>query len=205
MGLDMYLTKRHYVKNWEHSTQKIAVVVRQNADVIEQMYPETKVTLEGGTEIPGLDASKISYVIEDAAYWRKANAVHYWFVNNVQSGTDDCGEYYVDDSKLEELVKLCKEVVRVAKVEVGQVSAGYSFNEAMEKVHHYEEGTVITNPEDVAEILPTESGFFFGSTEYDEYYLEDVKDTIKQLEPLIEKDSDGNYINRADVYYRSSW
>ena len=28
---------------------------------------------------------------EEVGYWRKANAIHGWFVRNVQNGKDDCG------------------------------------------------------------------------------------------------------------------
>lgn len=187
MGLDMYMTRKHYVKNWDFDTRNFKVTVTQNDKPLK-----------------GLDESKISYVIEDVAYWRKANAIHYWLVQNVQNGTDDCGDYYVDDDKLEELVNLCKQVVEVAKTETGQIVNGYTWENG-EKKENLVQGTKIINPEEVAAILPTESGFFFGSTEYDEYYLQDIKDTIEQLEPLLEKDDKGDFLSRAEVYYRSSW
>jgi len=44
--------------------------------------------------------------------------------------------------------------------------------------------------------LPPTSGFFFGSTEVDEYYFQDLEDTIKQLSGL---DPEGSY------YYQASW
>jgi hypothetical protein len=34
---------------------------------------------------------------------------------------------------------------------------------------------VLTNPELGPQLLPTRPGFFFGSTDYDDYYLEDVR------------------------------
>jgi hypothetical protein len=37
------------------------------------------------------------------------------------------------------------------------------------------------------ENLPTTSGFFFGSTAYDDWYWRDVKDCIKQMEKLYKK------------------
>ena len=37
------------------------------------------------------------------------------------------------------------------------------------------------------ENLPTTSGFFFGSTAYDDWYWNDVKDCIKQMEKLYKK------------------
>ena len=50
------------------------------------------------------------------------------------------------------------------------------------------------------ELLPTESGFFFGSTEYNEWYWEDIDYTIKALSKLLKED-DG----KGDFYYHSSW
>lgn len=44
-------------------------------------------------------------------YWRKANAVHNWFVSNVQGGNDDCRSYYVAREQLHELMEVCKEVM----------------------------------------------------------------------------------------------
>jgi hypothetical protein len=49
--------------------------------------------------------------------------------------------------------------------------------------------------------LPTTSGFFFGSTEYDEYYYSDVEHTIGMIKRVIEADVDG----WADFKYHSSW
>lgn len=44
-------------------------------------------------------------------YWRKANAVHQWFVDNCQNGEDDCRYAYVDREKLKELKALCQKVL----------------------------------------------------------------------------------------------
>jgi hypothetical protein len=48
---------------------------------------------------------------ELSVYWRKANAIHNWFVQNVQNGVDDCGEYPVTRQQLEELSGICKNVL----------------------------------------------------------------------------------------------
>lgn len=58
---------------------------------------------------------------------------------------------------------------------------------------------VIKSPKKAPDLLPTTSGFFFGSTEYDESYFESVSDTIKQLEAVLKAHPDGSFI------YRSSW
>jgi hypothetical protein len=51
-----------------------------------------------GVEIEGLDAGgmEIAAVEYRAGYWRKANAVHGWFVQHVQGGEDNCRPYEVE-------------------------------------------------------------------------------------------------------------
>lgn len=53
------------------------------------------------------------------------------------------------------------------------------------------------------ELLPTTSGFFFGSTDYDDYYFEEVEQTIEVLKPYVKSINEGT--NRADFYYQASW
>lgn len=157
MGLDSYLTKKHYVKNWDHTPEerRFQISIKQNKKKYKPIKPE-----------------RISFIVEEIGYWRKANHIHKWFVDNVQDGKDDCKEYYVDHSQLEELLKLCKDVLQ--------------------------------NKDKPENLLPTKSGFFFGGTEYDEYYYNDLEDTIVILETeLNDKDEQGYYT--GDVYYRSSW
>lgn len=48
-------------------------------------------------------------------------------------------------------------------------------------------------------LLPSQPGFFFGGIEYDEWYFQDVKETIDTLDALL-KEGD-----HRDFYYRSSW
>lgn len=48
---------------------------------------------------------------EQVIYWRKANAVHGWFVSNAQGGVDNCARYSVSREKLEELMNCCKAVL----------------------------------------------------------------------------------------------
>lgn len=56
---------------------------------------------------------------------------------------------------------------------------------------------VINNPQKAEELLPTHAGLFFGSYEYDEYYMKDLQHTIGILEPLLNCDD--------AIYYSSSW
>lgn len=51
-----------------------------------------------------------------------------------------------------------------------------------------------------ATILPTEDGFFFGSTEYDERYFEDIDCTIEQLEKVISETREYD-----ELFYHAWW
>lgn len=57
----------------------------------------------------------------------------------------------------------------------------------------------IANPDKADEFLPTTSGFFFGSTEYDEWYLKDIQDTIDIFEPLLASEYGDS------ITYQASW
>ena len=50
-------------------------------------------------------------------------------------------------------------------------------------------------------LLPPREGFFFGSTDVDEYYWGDIMDTIKQLQPIVDRPDFEN----LSFYYQSSW
>lgn len=152
MGLDMYLTRKTYVKQWDHESpsEKFEVTVTK-----------------GG--VPYLNSSDgISHVSQEIGYFRKFNALHHWLVENVQDGRDECQEVYVPKEKLEELLVILNEV---------------------------KDGD-ITKAE---ELLPTTGGFFFGGTEYDEWYFQYVNESI----PIIEKAL--SYTDDSDIYYQSSW
>lgn len=99
---------------------------------------------------------------EEVAYWRKANMVHKWFVDNVQNGEDNCKPYEVDIDDLKELLEICKKL-----------------NESRDL-------------EQAESLLPTQEGFFFGSYEYDKYYWEDIEETIKMLEEVIKEHEESN-------------
>ena len=56
--------------------------------------------------------------------------------------------------------------------------------------------------------LPTASGFFFGGTEYDEYFYGDCEDTIKILNGIIKEEeivSNTEGLYSGEYYYQASW
>jgi hypothetical protein len=60
--------------------------------------------------------------------------------------------------------------------------------------------TTLDNPEAADAILPTQDGFFFGSTEYDQYYIQDLEHTVEMLDKVIETHKERDYYQ-----YQSSW
>ena len=89
------------------------------------------------------------------AYWRKANHIHNWLVQNVQSGNDDCGDYSLSISDMENLVDVCDKVLEARSETVSR------------------------------ELLPTTAGFFFGSTQYDDWYYDEIEYTKDVLEEIL--------------------
>lgn len=85
MGLDMYLeARRFFIKENKKLKAQFSVKMKP--------FPLKEVRFEVG-------------------YWRKANQIHNWFVENVQDGNDDCKEYDVSEEQLKELLELCKVVL----------------------------------------------------------------------------------------------
>lgn len=164
MGLDMYLTKRIYIgAEFEH--QKV----------------EGKIDLTIKGQPVNINFNRVQTIVERVGYWRKANQIHNWFIDNVQDGEDDCKEYSVSREQFQSLLDDVNTVLNA-------------------KGTPDEEGAI-------EDLLPPKSGFFFGSTEIDEWYWRDLEDTKHLIEKiLVEMDEDAkNPESWVDYYYQSSW
>lgn len=106
-------------------------------------------------------------IFKQVAYWRKFNALHQWFVTNVQNGIDRCELHELDQYAL----RKCHDVLE----------------EAFYKENHY--------------ILPPTQGFFWGSTEVDDYYWNNVEEAIQTISNLID---DTDWATER-LFYQSSW
>ena len=96
---------------------------------------------------------------ECVAYFRKVNFLIPFF-----DYEDDCSYVEIDKEQVEKLVKTCDLVLKCKP----------------------QEGKNLTKKakDEVRTLLPTTDGFFFGSTDYDDWYFEDVKyvkDTFSEL------------------------
>lgn len=183
MGLDMYLYRKSYVKNWDHygPEQRHEITIKKGCDVRSDIKPK-----------------RITHIVEEVAYWRKANAIHRWFVEHVQHGKDECQESTVEVEQLRELVGLCKQVLATIETIEDDVADGTTYYPDGKVVNHSHKGPVVAQKHIAKTMLPTQSGFFFGNTDYDERYLLDLKDTIEQIEPLLDDED-------SEFTYHASW
>ena len=109
------------------------------------------------------------YTSNEVVYWRKANQIRQWFVDNLSEQVENCEDSTVTKENLEKLISDCEMVLK--------------------------------NKDNAKEIIPTASGFFFGSTEYDEYYFSDIEYTLEKMKNLIIRIDWEN----ESLYYTEWW
>lgn len=118
-------------------------------------------------------------VLNEHMYWRKANAIHKFFIDTCADGIDECQPIQVSIDDLADLVWRCESIL---------ISGPNADEQSIDKnIAH--------------DLLPTCDGFFFGSTDYDERYIEALKKTVKALKPIV---------NHPELYsgpfiYQASW
>ena len=113
---------------------------------------------------------------EEIGYWRKANAIHGWFVNKIAGGVDECQRIYVEAEQLAGLLTTAKE--------------------AMGRLKARDVSWLESN-------LPPMEGFFFGTYQYDEGYEEDLRNTVVILEKALTPGAFDPATER--FYYQASW
>ncbi len=183
----MYLYKKTYVKNWNHTPdeQKHSISVMIGGEVRKDIKPE-----------------RISYITEQVAYWRKFNALHGWFVNECGNGEDNCQEIYVDREKMRELLDILNQVQNLLNNSILSVKVLKDWNGKDYEVEVYE------CEDEVKELFCPTEGFFFGSTEVDKYFKQDVEETIETIDGLL-KELEGEDVVKGfyagDFYYQASW
>jgi hypothetical protein len=158
MGLDMYLYAERYVSGSGYS------------DPTDKETYNTLLLAVNGDKFATKDMPSGTVRLK-VGYWRKANAIHDYFVRECQNGVDECQETYIERDSLIELRDKCLELIK---------------NKG--------------NNELASKLLPTAEGFFFGGTEYDDWYWQEIENTYKLLtDLLIDVPENWGFI------YRSSW
>ena len=121
-----------------------------------------------------IDKEETAYIVEgdyEVAYWRKANQIRNWFVEHMD------GFSYDDNGEYYEVTKeTLKELISDCKY-------------------------VLSNHDTAEEIMPTSSGFFFGSTEYDDWYYQQLENTIEMCQKVIDETDWYTEV----VVYTESW
>ena len=87
---------------------------------------------------------------------------------------DNCSDCEICRSQVEDLIDACKTVLASRYAENGHMIA--------------------------ESVLPTQSGFFFGSTQYDKYYYYDVEDVLNTFSTILNEFDFDN-----DVLYMNCW
>lgn len=191
MGLDSSLYKEKSFYGWG---EKYTVSVKGEID--KEYPPRDKDFVPTNWKQENLGYLTITTEI---AYWRKANQIHNWFVETLGGGEDNCQRIYCTVDNLKELLETCKKVKKASKLVEKGTHKVYSLEESKQIDKPYK---VIEDPTVAQQLLPTTEGFFFGSTEYDEYYLEDIDNTIEQLTKIL-KDLENE--SEVSVFYQASW
>lgn len=174
MGLDMYLIRKEFIFGVDLSNLTPSEIKRNNPLFFEKVKSYMR-------EVGENDA--YAYYIcgeSEVGYWRKANHIHKWMVDNVQKGRDDCEPHVVSKEKLLALKHTC-EMAMECFTENGVLKP--------RKLYLLEE------------ILPTSGGFFFGELGYNYDYWENVQSAIRIIDKII---ADTDWEDEI-IYYHASW
>ena len=183
MGLDMYLEGSFSAPAYVSPTDADYEAMREGKEVKLEKSRELKNAIAG----IGFEDAPIDHAYNHFQYvfpiitWRKANAIHKFFVDEVQDGNDNCERHYVPRETLEELLDRITTILDIK--------------------------TPVAREMKAEELLPTDiEGCFFGSKEYDNWYYKNLKDTKKVLEKVFEYEENAESGKCFDnFYYQSSW
>ena len=140
--------------------------------------------------------------VKEVAYLRKANAIHAWFERNCGEGElGNCEDCHVSKDDLLKLKDDCQKVLKSSKLVYKEVPVKEYDSNKKEFVEVMRTRKVLDDTSLAEELLPTEAGFFFGSTLYDEDYVESLEETVAQITEILE-DPD---IDEYSFSYHAWW
>lgn len=163
MGLDQYLYVREFVSGYDFQKETSDPQMKSEYEKFQNIVKE----LDLG--YPVADDSPHAYVELCTMYWRKANAIHGWIIDNCANGVDECQPIRMTKEQVTKLQDLAARAIEGDKA-------------AQE------------------ELSPTE-GFFFGSTDRDEWYYLDLKSTRDGLAQVLKVSEN----KPVDFIYQASW
>lgn len=168
MGLDQYLKATINLPDYEQLRDELkdenSERLSKARDTVNELVLQTEKTPEQGAFGVFTSPARIAVNI-NIAYWRKCNQIHDWFNRlSQQKVNHDLENCEELEVSLEDLQRLISECQMV-----------------------------LENHDLAEELLPTASGFFFGSTEYGDCYFGVLQDTIDQLKPIVEKAAEASH------------
>lgn len=163
---------------------------------------------------------------KEEAYWRKFNALHGYIVNNFAEGKDDQKPIFLDEFDLKTIQQVVRDSIKlysqcVKELLKSDAVFASEYKEwlalkAQEKTANDQYERFCTLEENIAKkvtplieeyifegascLKPT-SGFFFGSEEFDDYYLSECIRTDKILTSLLKSED----FNKKQFYYTCWW
>lgn len=170
MGLDIYF----------HKTKRTEWKRFQNDLAAYENLPKDEQT-DGNNPYRDFDP-------EEIGYFRKVN-----FLMSFFNYEDNCEYKEISKDKLEELRYACIEICRMKPVRVEVTK--YTFGCTVE-VKDYS----LADQERCAELLPTQSGFFFGNTDYDQGYFNSVKEVLSWVDGVLD-----NLDDKKEVVLMYCW
>ena len=170
MGLDMYLNVRENVTEYNYGKAQ-GTAVRIKSPKYDTLISTT--TIKGMKEIPLIVTTEYTVI-----YWRKANQIHGWFVDNLADGVDIQQRIPVSRDNLVKLLDTCSILLDTRSIELAW------------------------------ELLPPMDGFFFqtggGPAQLNEGYWLDLQHAHEELSKLLEQITEENKWD-YNLEYQASW
>lgn len=148
---------------------------KERTEDFDLKYPDVRVQeyddIDGNRNSARIHEN-VTYVVSKIGDFRKANAIHQFIVDRCW-GQDDpnCQLILVPRETMKELKYICQTLLSIKDQDEFEKQA--------------------------EELLPTQSGFFFGSLEYDDYYRDCLKHAVEMIDAQPLDDDSVDYIYRC--------
>lgn len=165
MGLDIGLTMEYEVKRVNVSRLKASKEVADAVTALMEKHLSKEDSLGETIKSHCFTVDDTAYlrisVVKTVADWRKHNFLVPWAESLSDRGVENCVPIVLELGDLKNLYASCKKIL-----------TAHDNGENWEQVAEEE--------------LPTQSGFFFGSTDYDSYYLKDIAHVYNDLQVVFD-------------------
>ena len=183
MGLDMFLS---YRRNLDGIPETVQRAMRKQVYIDSRPYTHMiQLIIENDMLDSVIDRDiKMGKPYEERImYWREANAIHKFIIDNCANGIDDGTPIQITIDVLKNLFARCETIL----------------GSSILKSYIADDGS-LTDPLAASLLLPLDDGFVFAS-DYDKRYVDTLKETVKVLKPIVEHPE----LYTDPIIYESSW